>query len=288
MIEAFGYRFYPAFFILVGFILILLTFGGVFLFKFSRKKNNKQENNTEKMKVTEYISSWQKRHLPVIIDNEIASSDNEEYINTLLEAKKYISTNTLWNKNKLLEINEGLVLILSDLFLNESLNAYREEDKDRAVLLLHSIDCINGTIECLNGRKEWITNEADKATNLIHLSEQEQRLMYIAFDAVNSISLLVDEKTGKIPGFAGVIDDLKRFTSVNFVDAKEAISECKSFTFISDYNKELIIYCLFQKAIEIMDKVNLSYYREFEIFTFRVLACMIDNQPYDDIIATIE
>lgn len=288
MIEAFGYRFYPAFFILVGFIIILLTVGGIFLFKFLGKKKDNDNNNAEKIKVTQYISSWQKKHLPVIIDKELSSSDSEEYSDILISAKKYIADNNLWNKDKLLAINESLILILSDLFLEESLSAFRDGDKDKAVLLIHSIDCINGTIECLNGRKEWITNDADKATNLVHMSEQEQRLMYIAFDAVSSVSALVDEKTGKIPGFSGVINDLKQFTSARFMDTKEAISECKSFTFISDYNKEVIIYSLFQSVLNIMEDVSLSYYREFEMFTFRVLACMIDNQTYDDIIATIE
>lgn len=285
MVEMFGYRFYPAFFILVGFIIIALILGGILLFKFLNKKKG---NSVEKIRVTEYISVWQKKHLPVIIDKEISATDNDEYINILTNAKNYIANGDKWNKDDLLEINDSLVLILSDLFLEESLQSYRNSENDKAVLLLHSIDCLNGTIESLNGRKEWITNDVDKATNLIHMSEQEQRLMYICFDAVNSISALIDEKTGKIPGFAGVIDDLKRFTSVNFQDAKEAISECKSFTFITEYNRELIIYSLFQAVLNIMENVKLSTYREFEIFTFRVLACMIDNQTYDDIINTIE
>ena len=297
MFEIGGYRIYPAFLAIVFVVLLLVVALIVFLIK---KKGGKEDKPTKIKKIIEKreerravqtVSNWQKKYLPLIIDEEIAANDseeNQEYIELLEMVKKNICESKEWNVDSFLSINPNILHVLTDLFLDAALTDFNNGNKDNAVLLLHSIDCMHGTISILNTRKEWITDEVQKLEGGVYLSDEERRAAYIADSVLAKMLVIIDSDTNKILKTSGVIDELKNFSGSRFVQSRETLSNVNSLRDITDYDREPIIYALFEESKEILDAMPLEKFREFEIFVFRVLASFIDNQSYSDVVATIE
>lgn len=297
MFEIGGYRIYPAFLAIVLVVVLLIVALVIF---FIKKKGGGSEKPTKIKKIIEKreerravqaVSNWQKKYLPLIIDEEIAANDseeNQEYIELLEMVKKNILESKEWNVDSLLAINPNILHVLTDLFLDAALTDFNNGNKDNAVLLLHSIDCMHGTISILNTRKEWITDEVQKLEGGVNLSDEEKKAAYIAYSSLEKILMLINPDTNKIIQSSGVLNELKEFSGSRFVQSKETLTNVNSLFDITEYDREPIIYALFEESKEILDAMPLEKFREFEIFAFRVLASFIDNQPYSSVINTIE
>lgn len=293
----FGYEIHILVFgIVLG--VIALIVGAIFFLK--RKKNDgdtpslsKNIRNKQEQRKTQNISNWQKKYLPQIIDKEIENNnfdddDSRAYVSILEQVKAYIAAEKEWNPDKILAINENILVVLNDLFISNAIEFYGKGDNDSAVLLVHTIDCMHGTIANLNNRFDWITNEVPKLEICALTSDVDKRVAYVAYNAVEQMKGFINPITHKVQRDFDLIDALKEYSESRFKESQNSLTNAKSLANITEYDREVIVYCLFERCRQVISEMPLTRFREFEIFPFRVLACFIDNQSYNDVLATIE
>ena len=277
-IELFGYYFYPAFFItLIGVpLLIVLT-----IILIRRLKERRQVYSTSK------ITSWEKKYIPPILKKEKREAQNEHYEEILDGLVEYIEECTYWNTDELLEIDIDAIIILTSILFDE-VKEEHGEDPDKSVLLLHAIDNINGGIDYDLGHN-WMANDMAQLNNHEKMGTDEAKVLALCESSVDrTINEYVDLDSNKIPLITKAYHEMVGLTREDFGSALRDIEHCIDFTDMKEatYNiLELTMIDLIDKIITTQEK---DYFDEYYLSYFRTLACIIDRQLYDDILKTLE
>lgn len=277
-IELFGYYFYPAFFItLIGVpLLIVLT-----IILIRRLKERRQVYSTSR------ITSWEKKYIPVILKKEKREAQNEHYEKTLEGLIEYVEECTYWNTDELLEIDIDAIIILTSVLFDE-IKKEHTEDPDKCILLLHAIDNLNGGIDYELG-KHWMADDMTQLNNHEKMGIDEAKVLALCESSVErTINEYVDLDSNKIPLITNAYSEMIGLTREDFGSALRDIDHCVDFTDM----KEATYNILELTMIDLLDKIITTQENDFfdgyYLSYFRTLACIIDRQLYDDILKTIE
>lgn len=277
-IELFGYYFYPAFFITVIGVPILIAFIIIFARRFKLKR---------KVYSNSLISAWQKKYIPKIIDNEISEATNSQYIQILKDGKDFVVNNKYWNNDEMVEKNKDSIVLLTKLFFDKVRREYKE-DPDTCVLLLNTIDIMNGGIDA-DIKSHWMSEDLQYFENDERMTKNEGRLVCLCATAIHKLlEEYVDDDIGRIPQLTLAIDELKGEETEDIASVERHLLHCTDFTDLSNSDYDLITRALFDLIDKEFKQQRDDYFEPYYLCYFRALACSIDKNLYDDIIDSIE
>ena len=277
-VELFGYYLYPAFFITVIGVPLLIV-GLIILLR--RLKEKRQ------VYATSIITTWEKKYLPKIIEKEKKTTDNESYIAILNELKEYIADCNYWNTDELLEIDKDEIIILTNFFF-EQVKVKHNENPDKCVLLLHAIDNINGGIDYDLGN-HWMADDMVSLQNHEKMGIDEAKVLALCEGTIEkAVSQYVNLDTNKIPVVTAAISEMVGMEREDFGSALRDVVHCIDFTDLKESTFE-ILELVFIDAIEkIINSQKEDFFDEYYLSYIRTLASIIDRQLYDDVLKTIE
>ena len=277
-IELFGYYFYPAFFITVIGVPLLVV---LLIILIRRLKERRQVYSTSR------ITSWEKKYIPQILRKEKREAQNEHYETILDGLIEYVEECTYWNTDELLEIDIDAIIILTSILFDEVKESH-VEDPDKSVLLLHAIDNLNGGIDYDQG-KHWMADDMAQLNNHEKMGIDEAKALALCESSIErTMDEYVDLDSNKIPLITKAYHEMIGLTREDFGSALRDVEHCIDFTDMKEatYNiLELTMIDLIDKIITSQEK---DYFDNYYLCYFRTLASIIDRQLYDDILKTIE
>lgn len=277
-IELFGYYFYPAFFItIIGVPLILAM-----LFILIRRLKERKAVYSNSV-----ITDWQKKHLVKIIDNNIEKTSNSKYVEILEEAKDFITDCKYWNNEEMIEINKDMVVLLSLIFFEDVKMNYKD-NPDRCVLLLNAIDAMNGGVDA-NLKKHWMEDDFPELENDEAMTRDETKLLCLCNTAVSrAMTNYINPDSQNIPKLTLAFEDLIGMETEDFGSVSRHILHCRDFTTLKNSDYRIIAMCLIDMIDEEFKKLKDDYFEPYYLCYFRALACVLDHNLYDYILDTIE
>lgn len=277
-IELFGYYLYPAFFITIILVPIIIV-GSIILIK--RLIERKNVYNSSK------ITSYEKKHIPPLIESEKDVTDNEEYIKILDELEDYIKECTYWNIDELLEIDKDAIILLTSLLFDE-VKENHKKDPDKCVLLLHAIDVINGNYD-YETKSQWMADDMTELNNHYKMGADEAKLLFLCESSLERIiDMYVNIDSNKIPAITDAIPELIGTERENIASAMRDVEHCIDFTELKSATFNMLELSLIDMLDNVINTQEKDFFDEFYISYFRSLACIIDRQLYDNILKTIE
>ena len=277
-IELFGYYLYPAFFITVIGVPVLVTLLIIFLRRFKERKQ---------VYSTSIITTWEKKHIPELLNKEIDESDSEEYSEIINNLKEYVQTCDYWNTDELLEINKDSIIILTSILFDE-VKEKHASNPDKSVLLLHAIDNINGGIDYEMG-KNFMEEDMSQLNNHEKMGVDEAKVLSLCETALNRvISEYVDLDSQKIPIVTEAISELIGVEREDLGSALRDVLHCIDFTELKESTFDMLELALIDMIDKIIESHQEDYFDQYYLSCFRTLACVIDRQLYNDILKTIE
>ena len=277
-IELFGYYFYPAFFItLIGVpLLIVLT-----IILIRRLSERRQVYSTSR------ITSWEKKYIPAILKKEKREAQNEHYEEILNGLIEYVEECTYWNSDELLEIDVDAIIILTSILFDE-VKEQHAEDPDKSVLLLHAIDNLNGGIDYDQG-KHWMADDMAQLNNHEKMGIDEAKALALCESSVErTIDEYVDLDSNKIPLITKAYNEMIGLTREDFGSALRDIEHCIDFTDMKEATYNILELTMIDLIDKIITTQENDYFDGYYLSYFRTLASIIDRQLYDDILKTIE
>lgn len=294
-----NYIIYPAFFILIFAIFISIM---IIMLAIHFIKERKEEHaNDDSFKITE----WQRKYVirlcrDYMRDNEV-SDEYEESINKL---EKFILESTYWNLDELLEIDKNLVKNASLVLFFAAQDSYLLQQEDDAVLLLHTIDMMNGgpdNPDYFGGDYPWIGDEVQEMKNHKDMTDEEARTLYMWFSAVGDIASFVDEDLGKIPEASSAPQYCKRISQEEMETCAQDLLEIVDIRALKPENRDIVCKAMFCNILIMLNGIFMNrkeednnteeeilYIDEFRRYSIRSLTAAIDNQLYSDVIASID
>ncbi|WP_286078002.1 hypothetical protein [Thomasclavelia cocleata] len=277
-IELFGYYFYPAFFVTIILVPIIIVGAVILIRKLIERKNVYSSSK---------ITSYEKKHIPPLIEAEKKLTNNEEYIKILDELEEYVKECTYWNIDELLEIDKDAIILLSSLLFDEVKEKHKK-DPDKCVLLLHTIDIINGNYD-YETKVQWMADDMTELNNHYKMGQDEAKLLFLCD---SSLERLIDEyvniDSNKIPAITEAIPELVGLEREDIASAIRDIEHCIDFTELKSSTFNILELSLIDMLDKVINTQEKDSFDEFYISYFRSLACIIDRQLYDAILKTIE
>lgn len=288
-----NYIFYPAFFILIFglFILLLITIAIVNILN-----NKKQENTINKQYE---ITTWQRKHLCRLMTEYVEDNNlKNACLDIISELRKYINDNKYWNLDELLEIDENLVQYSTLLLFEIAQQEYIDNHMDNAVLILHTIDFINGGMDnpvYFDGPYPWIGEDIPEMRNHQDMTDEEARTVYLYESAIEELYSYVDEDLEKIPEKSNVLDFCKRLSKQDIQNASGDLCSIIDILEINAKTRDVVAKALFNNISSLLgsifdkdDEDCVKYVDEYRRYQIRALAAIIDNQLYSDVVASID
>ena len=293
MIRIGNYIFYPAFFILIGviFIGVLVTIALINILN-----NKKQENNINEQYE---ITTWQRKHLCRLMMEYVEDNDlKNAFLDIISELRKYINDNKYWNLDELLEIDDNIVKYTTLLLFEIAKQEYIDNHNDNAVLILNTIDFINGGMDnpdYYDGPYPWIGEDIPEMRNHQDMTDEEARTVYIYESAVEDLYSYVDDDLDKIPEKSDVLDFCKRLSKQDMQNASGDLCSIIDILEINTKTRDVVAKALFNSISTLLGSVfddedsdNVKYIDEYRRYQIRALAAVIDNQLYSDVVASID
>lgn len=290
------YLIYPALIILVLLIIVVITI--LFVAFMAVNKSSTKKN----IRHIYHITKWQKQELANSIDYayEIKDTDSElksvcletdEYIDDFID---YVNNNKYWNIDDLFQINESLPINISYLLLQDVKASCFDPalyDIDRAVLLLHSIDLINGGAD-MDGKKYlWMDESIEEAIG-DSKSSNENRMRTIFFMALDNVAEYFREEEGEDGEkvFGDISADapyyVRDFTYSDYESAYDDLASKTKIKDLTEDTKKMITAGLIDALIE-YTYCNTTSIDKLTLCTLRSLACLLDNNDYDVILKSL-
>ena len=292
MIKIGNYIIYPAFFILIGVIFLLIL---VFVAMKNILENKKQENSINRYYE---ITRWQKTSLIKYLNEYIEKNNlNEYFIDLVKMFSQYAKSNKYWNLDELLDLKENLLVYITLMIFEISKDKYSEGNIDVAILCLHTIDFINGGMDnpdYYKGDYPWFGDDVPEQRNSDEMSEEEVKTLHVYTSAVSNLYALVDEDLEKIPENVPVLDFCKKLSTADFIDAAEDLYSIIDIQDLKEETRDVVAKSLFNDISILINSVFdkdeenfVQYLDEYRRYQVRALASAIDGQLYSDVIATI-
>lgn len=279
------YIIYPAAILLLIIILIIIT--AFFIGAMAAKEK-------KKLKQAYQITKWQKEELPSTLDyvsNEIDDPEARKYYSNNAAIADdfchYLSRNKVWDYNMVRDISDNAPFVLSKILFYDaesSLTEY-EDGEERALLLLNSIDLINGG-PLYEGKKcIWMMEDIEEYPDA-NTPAVQNKVKSIFQQALINILDQVDEETGEINENLDVPSYIKSYTRDDLYLAAGDLANNPGFMDILPETRTAIIHGLV---------FSLNNYFQFEdedvaelqICYIRSLMCVLSMKMYDEIILSL-
>lgn len=277
-IDLLGYRIYWTFFVLI-IVLTLLVFIGIRVFSYRRE--------AKAVYTLSVITEWQKNNIPSILRGRLGQSIDEDNI---LRLCNYIEQNKYWNDEEMLEISEDVVIDATFLLFNEIgelLEDLNLVNRNRAILILVTIDFMNGALDLSEGKiSEWM-DEALPGSDPTGYSSPEKAMQLFTSTIDRAGSQYVDMDLNRIPLTAHAFSPLRNMEVDVLGDAIDDVSDAEKLSNCSEKTRDVIAYCLYDQILELLhqydgDTVN-NYYSSY----IRALAVDLNNEDYPNIIDSL-
>lgn len=289
-----AYILYPAFFIAIFCVIFLIIISLVLRNVIKERKQEKKVD--EKYKITK----WQKKYLLNLIDSYLEENNlHEFYDKYALELDDYMRENKYWNLDELLEIEiPDFVAYITLLLFEVAQTEFLSNRYDNAVLVLHSIDFINGGLDnpdFFEGEYPYIGEDIPEMKNHPDMTEEEARTLYLFESSIEELYSFVDPDIEKIPEDAMVLDFCKRISMKEMEDASGDICSVIDIAEVNTKSRTIAAKALFNHISILLGSVlapesedYAKYVDEYRRYSIRALASAIDNQLYSDIIESID
>ena len=240
------------------------------------------------------ISGWQKQELPSTLDyiaDEIDNPDARSYYanNTDIADgfRNYLSYDKVWDYSAIKDIAENAPFVLSKFLFYDaesSLTEY-EDGEERALLLLNSIDLINGGPifegkECI-----WMMEDIEEYPDA-NTPAVQNRVKTVFQQALINIADQIDEDTKEVNEDFDVPSYIKGYTQEELYLAAGDLAANPGFDEILPETKKAIIHGLlftinnyFQFESEDVDEIQICY--------MRCLMCLLSMRMYDEIVYSL-
>lgn len=265
-------------------LVILIIFVVVTALFVSYMRGNKKKN----VKNTYKITKWQKQEIPQTIDfvkDEIPLMDeyideNEEILN---QFKKFLRKNSVWDYDLLTAIAENTPFVLTNIIFQDAEFSLTQcaDGAERALLLLHTIDMINGG-PVIDGKKViWISEDIEEFPDQ-GISSDESRLKSVLQAAIMRLVDEMDEETGKIDPDYDLPSYVKSYTLEDAQYALGDLIEEGGVFHIEEKTRKLIVHALLM-CIKTALIVDTGCLEPMNVIYLRALMCLLDKQLYDAI-----
>ena len=283
------YLIYPALILLLIFIIVIITLFFIGFMAVSKSSAKKSQRNIYT------ITSWQRDNLEDSLDyaNDCREMDSDvdqtysDYEEFIPEFIQYIKTHKYWNIDELKAINPSLPIKISYLLMQDVIaSCFNEEleDVDRAILLLHTIDMINGGAE-MDGKKYlWMDNEIEETMGT-GMTPEESRMKTIFFWALDGIAEYFDED-------GNITDDsapnyIEKYTENDYDKAYGNLASKIKITDIDADTKGMIAAGLIDSLSDYM-LCNQGEIDRITLCSIRSLACLLDGNDYSEILNSLK
>ena len=313
LVELFGYRIYPLFFVPVILIPIIIIM--IIVIKNSKgnklpkevKATKKRIDNTEVEESLDdgnaenkynVISQWQKTNINELLDREIEdyirdsmvdSVEDDQYISVINQLKNYINTHKYWSVAELVSIVPNAALFLTMLIAGELENAIHSSNIDRTVLFANAIDRINGGFETgANVNREWFNEVSEAMTSNYTGPDDGKRLLHCIVTSMDFLVSFMED--GVLPNDVLYADN--ELQMVSEADVNTALNEIlASSSFIIDATRRtqaVILYSLIFRLRHQIDNIinsgKTQTIRPIDFNIVRGIAIMADRQDYGEIV----
>lgn len=277
MIELFGYRIYPLFWILIITVPLFLFLFFKTLFSIKRKKREKGYRR---------ITAWQKENLPKVISRAIKEQENKEEIEVLKEVRIFIGENKYWSSDKLYRIHPKAITILNFSLYSIFLQLYFAEQRvDESTYILHSMDVINGGLDHVSRRFEWIGDEVQMQGMFAGMDVSEDRMSGIWLDSIQAAMDRVDLDIMKIPRDVPAFEELYEFVGDDFQEAANDILGSDDMFNLENKTYPIIVACMVDKVNQYIAKSKDREGLHFvHLYYIRSLICAIERENYRDLL----
>lgn len=314
LMELFGYKIYPLFFVPIILIPIIIIISIVI--KNSRKNKLPEEvKSTNKIRMKndevektlddgnpegEYniISEWQKENLTDLLDREIdkyksesigALADDDQYISIINALKSYINNHEYWSVAELVSIVPNAALFLTMLVAGELEKEVHGANVDRTVLFANTIDRINGGFETgSNLNREWMSSVSEPIASNYEGPEDGKRLLGCIINSMEFLVGFMDD--GVIPNDVLYADNELQMVSEGDINvAANELMEAKNFIMeASRRTQAIVLYTLVFRLRHQIDNIISSgqtqTIRPVDFNIVRGIAIMADRQDYGEIV----
>ena len=275
-VEVFGYYLYPLFFVYLFGIPLAIT-AAIILFKRFRASKAVYSINV--------ITDWQKDNIPFILRKQVGVFTKTELVNDICD---YIQYNEYWNDDEMLEIDESIVMDSVKALLNEVYEVFIS-DPNKAVLILNTIDTMNGGLDLSSGRiTEWMDDALPGQGTDYGMTDSDAKLFVLMVSTVvRANDLYTRSGIDKIPAITDAIEELVGLSITQLDMVAERIEEASNFEDISDRDLYICKCCLMDHVLNLFKKYNDITINDYYLSYIRALACVLDKQSYPDIVSTI-
>lgn len=247
-----------------------------------------------KKKKAYQISKWQKQELPSTLDyisGEIENPEARQYYADNVDVadgfRTYLSYDKVWDYNRIKDIAENAPFVLSKFLFYDAESSLTEfeDGEERALLLLNSIDLINGGPifdgkECI-----WMMDDIEEYPDS-NTPAIQNRVKTVFQQALINISDQIDETTGEVNEDFDVPDYIKGYTQEDLYLAAGDLAANPGFSEILPETKRAIIHGIlftlnnyFQFESEDVDEIQVCY--------MRCLMCILTMKMYDEVVYSL-
>ena len=272
-------------FLIIGAVIIVVC-GALYFFL------RKGETRTSSVKGNyNAITKWQKEKLVLLIEEDVKSAEEvtDTYIEVTDRLQAYIRRQRFWDRDDISEIHPYALSILSSILLDNINYCILNKKNNNAVLLLQTLDYVNGGAPYLNGRLDWLGEDLEEKRNHPSMSDYEARLLKIFEEGLAYVYEDFDEELDKIPEKADVPEELKQLDGDDFNSMFNELEECVDVSELKSETKRVISLGLNEKVQRIILTLDeeLKYYN---LYYVRALACATDPKytMYEDILESID
>lgn len=268
---------------------IIATIIFLILMRTPKEKSNKN-------KTLYKITQWQKHNLPLSlkyvseeIDNEEVRQYSEEHKGTKEKFTVFLNRQSSWDKNVLEnKVGKDADYILSRLLFYDIESCLTEyvDETEKALLLCHSVDMINGGPESYRKRIKWMyEGMAAEGDQGVSLEENQVKMMYE--NALEIMYAQFDENSDEINPFYNIPFYVKELLKTAIEDAMTDLLSEPGIFGINKETKDVISRGLLFMLRESF-KNDLESLDTTQIACFRCIAVLLDNRLYDVILHSIK
>lgn len=278
-VDLFGYRIYWTVFALV-FGLIALAF--VLLRLRSYLKESKAVYSLS------VITDWQKENIPGILRSYVEHLDDPDKILMLCN---YIENNTYWNDEEILEIGEDVVMDATFIIINEIgkilAGGLNVKSKNRIVLLLVTLDFMNGSLDLSSGK---IENWMDSAFQGGEVDGDEDlgKVWELYFNSIDRVGQqYIDKVLEGIPRITSAFDPLAGLKTEELLTALNDVIDAVKFSDLSERTVFILSCCLYDQIGSNLERYSENTVNNYYSSFFRAFAVLLDKASYPEIVSSI-
>ncbi len=242
------------------------------------------------------ITQWQKRNLPISlnyvskeIDNGQARQYCEDHTGTIEKFLLFLSRQSVWNTRSLEnKVGSDADYVLSRMFFYDIESCLTEyvDETEKALLLCHSVDMLNGGPESHKKKIKWMyEGMAAEADQGVSIEENQVKMIY-----ENALELMYsqfEENSDEINPFYNIPFYVKELDKMSIEEAMTDLLSSPGIFEINRETKDIIIRGLLFMLRESFNGDSESL-DTTQIVCFRCIAVILDNRLYDKIIYSIK